>query len=112
MTDEPMPDLELLRKVLRQIDAHPELWDQSWWITESPCRTAYCVAGWAIILSGEQLPLHNRLIPIRAQELLGIQQHERTNLFYGNSDRETIEWIASKIAKRAGEPLWPTETSP
>jgi hypothetical protein len=40
---------ENYRKVLDQIEAHPETWNQSFW----HCGTTHCFAGWAQILSGK-----------------------------------------------------------
>lgn len=45
--------------VLDQITAHPQTWDQSFWITETDCGTAACFAGWACLLSGDR-PSHEQ----------------------------------------------------
>jgi hypothetical protein len=51
----PTPNAELAYRVLDQIDAHPESWDQStWWIARD-CGTTACFAGWAVHLSGGQI---------------------------------------------------------
>jgi hypothetical protein len=42
------PNAELAYKILDQIDAHPETWNQGTW----DCGTAACFAGWAVRLSG------------------------------------------------------------
>jgi hypothetical protein len=48
-----MANIELLDKIIAQIEAHPELWDQKTWArpADSGCGTAYCVAGWAAELT-------------------------------------------------------------
>jgi len=48
------PNAQLAYRVLDQIDAHPELWDQGVWIIRKngDCGTAGCFAGWACLLSG------------------------------------------------------------
>lgn len=43
---------ERRKLVLAQIDATPELHDQSHWSAATSCGTAYCMAGWACALSG------------------------------------------------------------
>ncbi|GAA2681883.1 hypothetical protein [Actinoplanes palleronii] len=43
-----IPNATLAYRVLDQIDAHPETWNQSTW----DCGTAACFAGWAVRLSG------------------------------------------------------------
>lgn len=45
------PNAELAYRVLDQIDAHPETWNQAAW----DCGTAACFAGWALRLSGAKL---------------------------------------------------------
>ncbi len=42
-------DPELPRKIVAQIEAHPETWDQGSW--HSPCGTKHCIAGWAVQLT-------------------------------------------------------------
>ncbi len=44
------PDIMLPSRILAQITAHPETWDQRVW--HSACDTQHCIAGWACHLSG------------------------------------------------------------
>jgi len=44
-------NIELAKKVLAQIESHPETWDQGQW----HCGTAHCFAGWVQILSGQKM---------------------------------------------------------
>lgn len=54
------PNAELAYRVLDQIDAHPESWNQGTW----DCGTAACFAGWAVRLSGGKVdPLGDSLDP-------------------------------------------------
>ncbi len=56
-----MVNTKLLRRILEQIESHPETWNQETWhsygnwnpVTEKSCGTAHCVAGWAEIICGE-----------------------------------------------------------
>lgn len=41
---------DLADKVLAQIIADPETWNQRAWATETECGTAYCFGGWAVKL--------------------------------------------------------------
>jgi len=50
------PTADLLRAVADQIEAHPETWDQNHFEARSECGTTYCVAGWALRLSHQQIP--------------------------------------------------------
>ena len=46
--------LENFRRVLAQIEAQPETWDQESWHRlqrHSPCGTAHCFAGWSEIFA-------------------------------------------------------------
>jgi hypothetical protein len=66
-----MTETTLLDKVLAEIVAKPDNWDQSCWVapvvpyTELPeigtelnvCGTTMCLAGWALVCSGEWKPI-------------------------------------------------------
>lgn len=47
-----MVDVELLERVMRHIEAHPEQHDQDVYIRQDSCGTAACFAGWTLLLSG------------------------------------------------------------
>lgn len=58
-------NVELLDRIEQQITQHPESWIQSTWFRlpglpnaqeiDPPCGTAFCVAGWAVAMSGHKL---------------------------------------------------------
>ena len=62
--------LENFKRVLAQIEAQPETWDQMNWHTpakESPCGTAHCFAGLAeIFATGINPAKMNRIEPEKA----------------------------------------------
>lgn len=114
----PSPNAGLMWRVLDQIDAHPELWDQEYWFTVTECGTAACVAGWACLLSGDKpLPLLGkfedlsvgeqaahvdvqgwmRLTRLRAQELLGITEEQADVLFHYENTREDLDRLVPEI---------------
>lgn len=128
MTDyePPMPNLPLLRKVLDHIDAHPDEWNQGAWIQRtatSSCGTAACIAGWACLINGDQPDFANdyaqgshtpvvtlddgasATVAERAQQLLGLTNNERLDLFHSKNDRFDVRRFAGRIAARAGELL-------
>jgi hypothetical protein len=118
MADEPKPNLDLLRKVLRHIDIDREHWYQLWWKKETTCGTAYCVGGWGCVLSGrkfaeDDLEYLDDGTPVIdcAQELFGLTDNETVDLFHSCNSREDVENVANQIAARAGEPLWPEEVA-
>ena len=43
-------DITLPQRILDQLTAHPESWDQTTW--HNSCGTTHCIAGWACELSG------------------------------------------------------------
>ena len=128
---EPTPNLPLLRKVLDHIDAHPEEWEQATYATKKyadvartvECGTAFCIAGWAAVLSGAapywpkggkatstfQTPdgeLHDG--DDLGREVLGLTESEAGDmhgLFSGNNTRDDVQFYAEQIAARAGERL-------
>lgn len=56
-----MANVELLKRTLQHIEDHPENWNQGLWITlpeerePGRCGTAYCFAGWTVMLSGHEI---------------------------------------------------------
>lgn len=107
------PNLPLLRKVLDHIDAHPEEWRQEVWVSKTPCGTAHCIAGHAVVLSGGQFVTLNRVrigekvqnVHNVAADLLGLDDRTADDLFDAGNTREDIQRIAERIAERAGERL-------
>jgi hypothetical protein len=112
---EPTPNLPLLRKVLEQITAAPETWDQSAWAATTPCGTAMCVAGHAAALTGHTFRFESdgkagdttdgRLISAVAIEELGLTLYESDELFDSRNGLADLQRIAGRIAARAGEVL-------
>ncbi|MHB1952357.1 MAG: hypothetical protein ACYCOU_01295 [Sulfobacillus sp.] len=43
--------LKRYRKVLTQIKAHPETWNQLYWHLATDCGASHCFAGWAQVLA-------------------------------------------------------------
>lgn len=43
---------DLAERVLAQIKDHPETWNQDDYAIQTDCGTAYCVAGWASVMTG------------------------------------------------------------
>lgn len=41
-----------LNRTLAHIEANLGSWDQRHWVTQTACGTAYCFAGWALVLEG------------------------------------------------------------
>lgn len=121
MTEDPKPNLDLLRRVLKQIDEHPETWYQDAYAKRTECGTVFCIAGHAVVLSGLSVDFDDRRcpgntcwsdvtengdsIPGVAQELLGLTNEESDELFSAGEDRAEIQWLAEQIAARAGEKL-------
>lgn len=49
-------NVELLRRVLEHITAHPETWNQGVWAAGAKgCGTAYCAAGHAVVMTGHKI---------------------------------------------------------
>lgn len=103
-----MKNIGLMKRVLDQIETHPETHDQSRWV--NTCRTMACVAGWASILSGDEIIpnyvdgdyrvwVDRRFVEIsdRARQLLGLSEDEATDLFFSSEEdavRLLKKWIA------------------
>lgn len=101
------PNAELAYRVLDQIDAHPELWDQAVW----DCGTTACFAGWAVRLSGETSSNDDgadNYTPDVAARLLGFDRRdemdeitdaagEREWLFSSENTREDLGRMVEEI---------------
>ncbi|GIF08715.1 hypothetical protein [Actinoplanes siamensis] len=116
------PDAGRAYAVLDQIDARPELHNQSAWFhrTIGGCGTAACFAGWTSLLAGDEpLWTHDyqnqtdavigggkrRYIEARATELLGIDPDQADALFYGGNTREDLGRLVEQIfGPRPGPP--------
>jgi hypothetical protein len=127
MNNTPQPNVELINKVIEQIDAHPETWCQDLWARKTDCGTSYCFAGWACVLAGEEIlwnehkvgedtfAAHVRTqgcaskefgeyyvtIRERAQQLLGLGVIEADLLFDWANDREEIQEQVNQVLARA-----------
>lgn len=62
------PNVPLFRKVVEHIEAHPNEWNQDWWVHQHGgveegeiCGTTFCFAGWALKLTGHNLHEETRL---------------------------------------------------
>jgi hypothetical protein len=112
--EQPVPDLDRLRRVLAAIDADPLRWDQTNWCD--------CIAGYTVqdegleiedewLVEGTELPMvwigHYERVSVSevAQQLLGLTDLERDLLFAGSNSRQALQQVAELIAGRVGEPL-------
>jgi hypothetical protein len=113
---EPKPNLDLLRRVLKQIDEHPETWDQRAWASKGGCGTAFCVGGWASYLAGYKPKINpgwttawetvdDEEIEDVARRELSLSYEEAFYLFDSKNTRDDLQRIAQSIAARAGETL-------
>jgi hypothetical protein len=121
MTDDPKPNLDPLRRVLKKIDKEPGKWRQDRFGFKTKCGTAYCVAGHVVAMSKlamdwiedldcagakEACKLKDgRYIHDVAQELLGLTEDEAGWLFSAVNSRQDIQEAAEYVAARAGEEL-------
>lgn len=121
-------NVDLLMQVREKIVNEPEKHFQgSWARAESDpreggdCGTAYCVAGWAAVLDGQELDWqlgdwggweadflkNNRSIWRHAQQALGIGPVEEDILFAGDNSRERVLSMLDRLieAGKNGERL-------
>lgn len=80
---------ENLQKVLAQIEAHPETWDQTKW----HCGTKHCIAGWAQILAGK--PEDDATVCRDARQYLGLTMTEASVLFDRTCTLDTLRTFAA-----------------
>ena len=88
---------DLMLRIREQITSEPKTHDQSAWAARTECGTTYCIAGWAVVLSGQELDwshrgsstawtADDRHISWVARELLGLDDAAGDMLFHCNND--------------------------
>lgn len=113
--ERPEPGLPLLRAVLKQIDEHPETWNQGVMAQMTACGTSHCIAGHAVTLRGHRVSFDrfgsayttmegDRIWSLAMHEL-ELTSQESDDLFDGYNSREAIQRIAESIALARGETL-------
>lgn len=107
----PVRNTELLERVMRHIDDHPEQHDQQVWI--NGCGTAACFAGWAALLSGREhvtetnsksvyhwfiSPAGWRDTPRMAATIaLGLTDDEADDLFHACNSRDVLRLMVKDL---------------
>lgn len=105
-----MINTPLLTKVLNHITDHPEEHNQSCWAErglDTPCGTAFCVAGHAVQFAGHQIDWESdeyadtvvgggTIERVAAQEL-GLSGQQANYLFHGGGRQRDLWRLASKI---------------
>lgn len=102
----PKPNAALAYRVLDQIDADPETWDQATW----DCGTTACFAGWALRLAGGHSEndvvygppaLAGMTVEKAAYEVLGISETSSGGpddwLFDADNTREDLGRLVAEI---------------
>lgn len=105
---------KLLRKIKKHILEEPKRLRMWGWVSKSrrsPCGTAACIGGWAVILSGKySQEMNSDDIRKKAQRLLGFRGMKAARLFgpdfwpdqfhagiSGNGKKRTAEVAAKRI---------------
>jgi hypothetical protein len=128
-------DVALLRKTLEYVTAHPERWEQGYWIRSTPCGTTACLAGTVVLHAGyrphRDFAAESRMlsyvhvgpdVPVPrvradvaevrevAKLLLGLDEDEATRLFYSRNTLRDLWRLASHLT--GGEIEVPAEPLP
>jgi len=121
-------NVDLMLAVRDQVTMHPETHDQFMWARKTECGTTYCIAGWAAVLSGQQLlweradkgayeeafwiqatpsaePAARRFISGFARDALGLTPYEAAKLFASDlSEDEALAVLDALIEKGKNQP--------
>jgi hypothetical protein len=102
----------LLRKTLEHVTAHPDEWNQWMWASKTDCGTAYCLAGTACVLAGEEIDWRRtsagvvkqasyladgQSIEKRARELLGLGSYAAVELFEADNRLRELWTLANEF---------------
>ena len=114
-------NVDLMLAVREQITSHPETHYQGDWARRTECGTTLCIAGWACVLSGQELRWYDtedeqgRFVaradyaslgePIwsKANELLGLSDQEGGHLFYAMDGAMALAKLDELIEKGKNE---------
>jgi len=122
-----MINVELLKKTLAHIEAHPEQWNQRDWRDvdhDLRCGTACCFAGWAALLNGSTWDVPDseienydwdhdpngdkladvdggRAVSRVATRALGLTWTQADQLFAGGNDIEDLRAIVAELCEQA-----------
>lgn len=99
---DPVPDVELLKRVMAHIEARPGEWDQTKWF----CGTQACFAGWTCRLSDKvaEIDEYENSVTLKtgevmfvedaATKILGLTPYEASTLF---SHRCTLHDLQHRV---------------
>lgn len=113
---------ELFGRILEQIRKDPKSHEQSDWTSATECGTRHCIGGWAIHFAATDLGLihdgisYYRVLPEVARsvgienpenagsdrtaaKMLGLDEFEADDLFYGNTNAEALELVEKYALK-------------
>lgn len=97
-----MINSDLMQRVLKQIEEHPETWFQSCWVNE--CGTVACFAGWACLLAGhspqEMEPWAGDDVGDEAERLLGLDEEDGDRLFAGENTLDDLRHLVNEFTQR------------
>lgn len=109
-----MADVQQLRRVMAQIEAHPEQHDQVSW----HCGTKQCFGGWACTLNGYRFLIiepgeestvvvdpatgHHELAETAARRLLDLTYSEAQELLYRCETRADVREYVAELIHRYG----------
>lgn len=113
-----MLNIPLARKVIEHIEAHPEEHRQEFFAAKLDCGTTACIAGHALLLSGEygldalgedeiEFDFHRTdgsgdfvLTSEAGQEILGLTDEQRDTLFFDLQDEdEALDYLRGLLVK-------------
>jgi hypothetical protein len=136
MTNPNLPELKRLNMWVQEqdkLEPGERRWEQGFWVTlreeEPACKTAFCVAGAAVVRAGHKLILKDdgcgdqdmwlndhwagtSEITHLANEILGIDAHAVEDVYDENNSAEDIDRYIRQIFAIAGTDYEATEPAP
>lgn len=131
-----MVDVYRVNRTMAHIEANLALWDQTRWVTENACGTAYCFAGWSLQLEGirvctadcdklggahvhrDQIPgsILERMrgtypimsVPQVSRVVLGLTTDQAWPLFCGGNTLELLKTQVSRLTRTRDHDTQPT----
>jgi hypothetical protein len=120
------PNVDLLRRTMDAVLAHPELHNQGFWAIRRDCGTVMCFAGWVCALEGLSMNVEDldadrvtssldngEQIDTTAASLLGVDWRSAMELFHADNSTADLKHYVDEIAEhgmiRAAQDPWTQE---
>jgi hypothetical protein len=99
----PRLNFKLFRRVIRQLETHPEMYDQDTYETNTDCGSVRCIGGWGAYFSHIPIWKKGSVQFKQIAKAFGIVEYEATVLFSGSTvlwpEKYRLQWNRATSGK-------------